>query len=354
MHEGIVEKLYKEYTVRGFISEDYIFDVLEENGISLFDVEYICDLLLSKGVIIRDDASTEDDEEYDKSNIDYEEVYREVLEIDDSLFDLIEYIRKIQPPQYREWINLMPQAKLNNTYARNRIFEMYMKIAVRMALTYSKKYQLPLDETVQNALLGLHYSIDKYEIARQDNFTSYFPFWVRQFIMRDTQILNLSMYFPTHIKEKLFVVYDKMKEYNGGIWTSNVQDIELFNTISKEIEFSLDGTIQLIYYLKPFDSVEELIENEKSEMLFSDAGTFSEEMIVSLDRLFDATFLHEKLRELTDREQDVLMMRYGIGFDHEYTLEEVGIRLGVTRERVRQIEYKALRKMRRKYNIKRE
>ena len=50
MHEGIIEKLYQEYTVHGFISEDHIFDVLEENGISLFDVEYICDRLLSKGV----------------------------------------------------------------------------------------------------------------------------------------------------------------------------------------------------------------------------------------------------------------------------------------------------------------
>ena len=46
MHDDIIEKLYQEYTVRGFISEDHIFDVLEENGISLFDVEYICDHLL--------------------------------------------------------------------------------------------------------------------------------------------------------------------------------------------------------------------------------------------------------------------------------------------------------------------
>ena len=67
MHEGIIEKLYQEYTVHGFISEDHIFDVLEENGISLFDVEYICDHLLSKGVIIRDDAPVDDeDEEYEK------------------------------------------------------------------------------------------------------------------------------------------------------------------------------------------------------------------------------------------------------------------------------------------------
>ena len=132
MHEEIIEKLYREYSVHGFLSEDYIFDVLEENGISLFDVEYICDHLLSKGVIIRDETSSdEDDEEYDRSNIDYEEVYREILEIDDSLSDLIEYIRGIQAPQHREWRNLMPQVN-NNAFARNRIFEMYMRVAVQL------------------------------------------------------------------------------------------------------------------------------------------------------------------------------------------------------------------------------
>ena len=172
MHEDIIEKLYQEYIVRGFISEDHIFDVLEENGISLFDVEYICDHLLSKGVIIRDDALTGDKED------EYEEVFSEVLEIDDTFTDFIEYIRGIKPPQHREWMNLMPQVKLNNTYARNRIFEMYMRVAVRIALIHAKRYHLPLDETIQNAMLGLHVSIDKYETVRQENFASYFPLWV--------------------------------------------------------------------------------------------------------------------------------------------------------------------------------
>lgn len=166
MHEGIIEKLYQEYTVHGFISEDYIFDVLEENRISLFDVEYICDHLLTKGVVIRNEALTDDEEdEYDRSNVNYEEVFSEILEIDDTFTDFIEYIRGIKPPQRREWMNLMPQVRLKNAYARNRIFEMYMKVAVRIALIHAKKYHLSLDETIQNAMMGLYVSIDKYETA---------------------------------------------------------------------------------------------------------------------------------------------------------------------------------------------
>ena len=353
MHEGIIEKLYHEYTVRGFISEDHIFNVLEENGMSLFDVEYICDHLLSKGVMIRDDVPVDDnEEEYDRSNIDYEEVFKEVLEIDDTFTDFIEYIRGIKPPQHREWMNLMPQVKLNNAYARNRIFEMYMKVAVRIALAHAKKYQLPLDETIQDAMMGLHISIDKYENARQENFATYFPLWVRQYIMRDAQTLNPSVYFPTHIKEKLFAIYDNMEEYYGEVEDRTEPGIELFQSIATELECSLDEARQLFDYLVPFESIEELLENEENESLFSDDGIGSEEMVKSVEIRLDAEVLYERLKTLTPREETVVKMRYGIGFDHEYTLEEVGKKLCITRERVRQIEAKAFRKIRRRYGMK--
>lgn len=90
-----------------------------------------------------------------------------------------------------------------------------MKVAVRIALIHAKKYHLSLDETIQNAMMGLYVSIDKYETARQENFASYFPLWVRQYIMRDAPTLNPSVYFPFHIKEKLFAIYDNMEDYFG-------------------------------------------------------------------------------------------------------------------------------------------
>ena len=353
MHEGIIEKLYNEYTMHGFISEDHIFDVLEENGISLFDVEYICDHLLSKGVIICDDAPIdEEEEEYDRSNIDYEEVFREVLELDDTFTDFIEYIRGIKPPQHREWMNLMPQVKLNNAYARNRIFEMYMKVAVRIALAHSKRYQLPLDETIQSAMMGLHISIDKYETARQENFASYFPLWVRQYIMRDAQTLNPSVYFPTHIKEKLFAIYDNMEDYFGDVADQTEPGIELLESISNELECDLKEARRLFDYLIPYESVEALIEDDENETLFSDDGIENAKMISSIENKLDVVSLRDKLKTLTDREETVIRMRYGLDSGYERTLEDVGKELCITRERVRQIEVKALRKIRRRYGIK--
>ena len=352
MHEGIIEELYREYTVCGFLSEDYIFNVLEENGISLFDVEYICDHLLSKGVIIRDEAlSDEDDEEYDRSNIDYEEVYREILDIDDSLSGLIEYIRGIQAPQHREWRNLMPQVN-NNAFARNRIFEMYMRVAVRIALTHVKRYQLPLDDTIQNALMGLYISIDKFETSRQENFSQYFPFWARQYIMRDAQTLNPSVYFPTHVKEKLFAIYDNVEDYFGGVEDRSEPGSELLQSISKELECSLEEAKQLLDYLKHFESLEVLMDDEDNEWLLSDKGVACEETSERLELWFDVRDLYRKIKRLKPREQDVLLYRYGIGYAREHTLEEVGNRLNITRERVRQIEAKAIRKIRSWYGVR--
>lgn len=347
MHEGIIEKLYQEYTVRGFLSEDYIFNVLEENGISLFDVEYICDHLLSKGVIIRDEAPPdEDDEEYDRSNIDYEEVYREILEIDSSLSGLIEHIRGIQAPQHREWQNLMPQVWNNNAFARNRIFEMYMRVAVRIALIHAKRYQLPLDDTIQNALLGLHISIDKYEGSRQENFSQYFPLWVRQYIMRDAQTLNPLVYFPTHMKEKLFAIYDNVEYHFGGVEDRSEPGTELLQSISDELECSLEEARQLFDYLKPFESLELLMEDEDNEWMLSDKGIENERMLSSLELWSDTGNLFNKVKQLKSREREVLFYRYGVGFSHEHTLEEVGNKFKITRERARQIEAKALRKLR--------
>ena len=93
-------------------------------------------------------------------------------------------------------------------------------------------------------------------------------------------------------------------------------------------------------------------ENEENELLFSDDGIGYENMISLVERNFDTDDLQIKLSKLTYREQEVLRLRYGIGYDHEYTLDEVGQRFYVTRERARQIEANAMRKMRRRYGIK--
>ncbi len=354
MHEGIIEKLYQEYTVRGFISEEHIFDVLEENGISLFDVEYICDRLLGKGVIIQDeDISNDSDEvEYDRSQTDYSTIYEKVIEKDPYLIDFVEYVKKIKAPQHREWQNLLPQAQSGNNYARTRVFEMYVRVVIKTALVLSEKYNLEISDAIQDGLIGLHTAIDKFEFGRQDLFTTYFPFWVRQAIMREAATRNPTVYFPVHVKEKLFTIYDNIDEHNCEMCIYQEPCPQLIKEIAKELDCSNEDAERFYQYTVSFESVEYLL--EEKELQFSDCGSFVETMIDSIKNQAISIQLFEIMNScLTDKERDVILLRFGFGNYEIHTLEMVGERLGVTRERVRQIEAKSLRKLRREDGIKR-
>lgn len=112
MHENIIEIIYSDYSQHGYITEKQIIDLVQNENIPLFDVEYIMDQLLGKGIIIRenDDIGDDQTEEYDRSNTDYAAIYAEAIEIEPTLIDLIDYIKCIQAPQHREWRILLPQA----------------------------------------------------------------------------------------------------------------------------------------------------------------------------------------------------------------------------------------------------
>lgn len=352
MHEAIVEKLYNEYIANGFISEDKVFDTLQKEGVPLFDVEYICDQLLARGVIILEENDEEndenDDEQEDLSQTDYKAVYLEILELDEGLCDIVEYMRNVQPPQRREWQNLLPQAQNGNLYARNRVFDMYMRVAAKIALQYARRYDLPIADTIQDGFYGLSIAIDKFEYGRQDHFTTYFPFWVRQNIMREAQTRNPTVYIPVHVKDRLFTIYDIEDTHNCEQCARYRVCPNLISEIAIALESDEKEARYLYNLIQPFLSLEELIENEYEDdqyELNSDQGLFADSLIEQMDVDRKRAFLREKLNVLTMKEEYVLRLRYGLVSGTPMTLEEVGQDMNITRERVRQIESKAIRKL---------
>lgn len=346
MHEKIVEKLHKEYILHGYITEQQVFSVIEENNIPLFDVEYICDQLLTRGVIIRDDQLSEpsDEDEYDRSQTDYNAIFDQVLEIDSSLSEFIDYVKNIQAPQHREWQNLLPQAQQGNNYARTRVFEMYIRVVVKTALVLSQKYNLELADTIQDGLVGLHTAIDKFEFGKQDLFTTYFPFWVRQIIMREATTRNPTVYFPVHIKEKLFNIYDDVDEHECDKCSDLAPCPQLIKSIADELECNFEEADRLYHYIIPFESTEYLLETD--EEVFSDCGECADQLYERTESNLIRRLVREAMKiTLNSRENEVITLRYGFGGNESHTLEMVGEKLGVTRERVRQIEAKSLRKL---------
>lgn len=347
IHEKLINSLYREYEERGFVDEDSVLQAVIDAKLPLDEIDNVCTHLLSMGTIIRNTElySNGDDEEYDRSKIDYEQIFKEVLEIDNSLLPLIEYVRSIQAPQHREWQNLLPQVKSGNEYAKTRMVEMYMRTVIRIALWHQKKYNTPLAESIQDACRGFLISLYKYEMDRADVFPTYFPWWVRQYIVRETAFpINPIVYFPVHIKEKLFTLWDLIDEHVCEKCYSNTICPGLVDEIVQKFGYQETIANKFISYFIPFESIEEIYNN--NEISLSDSGDFEEKMLDEISCSMKISLLNEALDSLKPRESEILKLRYGLIDGKERTLEQVGALFNLTRERIRQIESKALRKLR--------
>lgn len=355
-HKTIIKMLYKVYKEQGFVSEEFIFETLADANLPLYGVDYICDQLLSMGVIIRDDPyayidDEDEDGEYDRSQTDYELLFDEVLSIDESLAPFIEQVKQIQPPQHREWRNLLPQAKNGNQYAYRRMILMYLRTVIKISLVYNKKVSAPLGETIQEGCIGLIMAIDKYEIGRQDVFPTYFPWWVRQNITRRIPFpANSSIYFPVHVKDKLYSIYEIVMNHHCHECREKGLCPTLVVGAAERLECSINGAKPYLRYYKSFESIEEiLIENPD---VLSDNGDFEEIFFKSYTLKELNIILRKMLETLTPKEKRILQLRFGIIDGKERTLEQVGNICGLTRERIRQIEARALGRLRHPTRIK--
>lgn len=347
IHQTIIEKLHCVYQIKGYVTEDNVLDAIIEYDLPLDEVDYVCDHLLSMGVIIHDDSfeDLDDDEDvYDRSQIDYEKLFQEVVAIDESLAPFIDEISQIKPPQHREWRNLIPQAKNGNLFAKQRIIEMYLRIVVKIALWHHQKYKIPLVEAIQDGCVGLVIAIDKYELGRQDNFSTYAPWWIRQNIIREAPTLNPLVYVPIHVKDKLFSIYGIFEQYNCNQCNCNKVCPEVLKAVSEKLGCSQDEAEEYIKYLNTFASVEELL--EKDECVFFDGCIAEEQIFIELNKKESQSSITQVLQTLKSREEKVILLRFGFMDGKEWTLEEVGNEFGVTRERIRQIEKKAIKKLR--------
>ena len=337
----IITQLYDCYMANGFITEDEALSLFAAYGTPLHQIDSITEQILAMGVII-----TADDDELstDRSFTEYNAVYEEFIALAPEFKPFIEYVRNITPPQYLEWQKLIPQAKNGNDYAKNRLIEMYMRAAVRQTLYYSKKFLLPLDDTLQDALTGVVSAIDRYNPAEHMSYNANIQWWITSSITRNCWINCNPTYFPVHIKEKLLNILKEAKEH----FCEHCPDMgslhcpELIMSLSKKRDWTVEDTERYIYYLLCWESLEQITENEDD---ISDGGIFIDELHDSFIEADKNRILLELLDTIKPREKEVLLYRNGFTEKGALTLEEIGQIFGVTRERIRQLEEKALRRM---------
>ena len=327
-----IEKILQtEYEKKGFLLEDDIIDICIEHDLDLMEIDSLCNKLLHQKMIVKDTETqidSNDNESYvDRSHLDYDALLGKIKREYPNCAAIIDVISDILPPQSKEWQTIIVEAKNGNSYAKDRMVKMYLRTVMKQAYYFSKDNYCDFEEAFQNGVIGLMNAIDKYDVTSPDLFPSYFSLWVRQYMQRDGTIKGTILRYPAHYRDQLnIIVSDACKVMEDDNFE------EAVGLVTEKAIIHSGLTDDEIYkYILPYVSIPEELEAEDD---------ISNIMQGTVKELIEGV-----LEPLSDRERLVLRLRYGLVDDQEHTLEEVGNILYVTRERVRQIEAKAFRKI---------
>nr|WP_320960484.1 RNA polymerase sigma factor RpoD [Blautia coccoides] len=316
---------------------DKVFDYLESCGI---DVLRIPDSDEDVFIISDDDGINLDEEE----EVDVENIYLSVPEgvsIEDPVRMYLKEIGKVPLLSAEEEIELAKRMEEGDEAAKKRLAEANLRLVVSIAKRYVGRGMLFLD-LIQEGNLGLIKAVEKFDYRKGYKFSTYATWWIRQAITRAIADQARTIRIPVHMVEtinKLIRVSRQLLQELGR----EPQPEE----IAEKMDMSVDRVREILKISQEPVSLETPIGEEEDSHL----GDFIQDDNVPVPADAAAfTLLKEQLVEvlntLTDREQKVLRLRFGLDDGRARTLEEVGKEFNVTRERIRQIEAKALRKLR--------
>ena len=315
-----------------------VFDFLEASGV---DVLRITDnggdeLLLDNDI---DMEGMDDEEEVELDKIDLS--VPEGVSIEDPVRMYLKEIGKVSLLSADEEIELAKRMEKGDEAAKKRLAEANLRLVVSIAKRYVGRGMLFLD-LIQEGNLGLIKAVEKFDYRKGYKFSTYATWWIRQAITRAIADQARTIRIPVHMVEtinKLIRVSRQLLQELGREPTPE--------EIAEEMNMPVDRVREILKISQEPVSLETPIGEEEDSHL----GDFIQDDNVPVPADAAAfTLLKEQLVEvlstLTDREQKVLRLRFGLDDGRARTLEEVGKEFNVTRERIRQIEAKALRKLR--------
>ena len=352
--EKLVELLELAKKKKNVLEYQEISDFFKDQSLEVEQMEKVLDFLEASGVdvlrisgndeelILDDDADIEkmdDEEEIELDKIDLS--VPEGVSIEDPVRMYLKEIGKVSLLTADEEIELAKRMEQGDEEAKKRLAEANLRLVVSIAKRYVGRGMLFLD-LIQEGNLGLIKAVEKFDYRKGYKFSTYATWWIRQAITRAIADQARTIRIPVHMVEtinKLIRVSRQLLQELGREPTPE--------EIAEEMKMPVDRVREILKISQEPVSLETPIGEEEDSHL----GDFIQDDNVPVPADAAAfTLLKEQLIEvlgtLTEREQKVLRLRFGLDDGRARTLEEAGKEFNVTRERIRQIEAKALRKLR--------
>ena len=338
-----IKQKVKEGTIKNMLTYTEIIDMLDGIDYDVEQIEKIFDTLEEMGIKIKSDAEAEAEieaselEDADSHMI----ILNDSISVDDPVRMYLKEMGKVPLLSADEEIEIAQRVEKGDEKAKEKLAEANLRLVVSIAKRYVGRGMLFLD-LIQEGNLGLIKAVEKFDYTKGYKFSTYATWWIRQAITRAIADQARTIRIPVHMVETIH----KLSRVKRQLVQSLGRD-----PLPEEIAEAMDVSVERVREILKISQEPVSLETPIGEEEDSHLGDFIPDDDIPLPSdAAAATLLKEQLMQvlstLTPREEKVLRLRFGIDDGRQRTLEEVGKEFNVTRERIRQIEAKALRKLR--------
>lgn len=363
--EAVIQALIKRGTQRGFLTIHEVQHELLEGDAAPDDFEPVFELLRSKGIRIEEDSEDPIDDLLADETVSVSdpvkmwlrEIGRYRLLTAQQEVELAMQLEagkkaeqrlKEDPDLSTEDRTLLERQVRQGNAAHRRLVEANLRLVVSIARNYVGRGMAMLD-LIQEGNLGLMRAVDRFDYRRGFKFSTYASWWIRQAITRSIADQARTIRVPIHVVDMINKLTRVQRELSQDFGREPT-----IEEIARELDLDIDRVTELSQIAQNPLSLETPVGEEDDSTLgdFVEDGTAEVPVEAATFRLLQ-DYLGHALDNLNERERQVLMMRFGLEDGRVRTLEEVGEYFSVTRERIRQLETKALAKLRHPQNSRR-
>jgi RNA polymerase primary sigma factor len=345
--EEKLKKLIEKGRLRGFITETELLYLFPEAEEYLYDYEIFLGELQKSGIRIAEDSGQLLD--FSENRNAGEEEGKSIPQVDlsklssDSIQMYLKEIGKVPLLKGDEEVKLAKLKEKGDREAERKIIEANLRLVVSIAKKFAGAKGMSLLDLIQEGNIGLFRAVEKFEYRKGFKFSTYATWWIRQAITRALADQSRTIRIPVHMVETI----NKFQQVQRSL----IQELgrePLAEEIASEMGEELDKVRYIMKISQDTISLETTIgddeEDSTLEDFIEDIKNVTPDRAAALQLLRD--YVKNVISQLSPREQKILEMRFGLLDGVAHTLEEVGQEFEVTRERIRQIEAKALEKIR--------